>query len=144
MDDRTLFAVALALFLSGCVGNPTADNAVRRLNRDAERSGSPYRWSSEATGLFDSVVRRYLIGTPGKTAADAQLQADILKVIGDVEAKQGGSQTPSLIQTRMVSQTPVEIVEVWVVSRGDKQIAYTVSMKPSLKGGTDFSVRGPW
>ena len=145
MSHRTLFAVALSVCLAGCAGNPAAEIAARDTNKEFEKSGNPYRWRVEnAPGAFNSVMQKELIGTPSTTAADAQVQADILKTIGDVEAKQGGSQTPALVETRTISQTSAEIVEVWVVSRADKQIAYTVSMKPSPKGGTDFSVKGPW
>ena len=40
---------ASVLLALGCA-NPTATNAVRQLNRDAEASGSPYRYRLTADG----------------------------------------------------------------------------------------------
>ena len=44
-----LIAAVVSLSIMSCA-NPTAVNATRQLNRDAERSGSPYRWRVTADG----------------------------------------------------------------------------------------------
>lgn len=105
---------------------------------------SVIRWRvKDAPGMFHSVMHRELIGTPAKTVADEQLQRDILATIGKSEGDFGAKQSPTLLETRAMSQAPAEITEIWVVSRGEQWMAYTVTMKPSPKGGTDFSVTGP-
>lgn len=89
-------------------------------------------------------LQRELIGTPAKTAADAQLATDIGAMIAQKEAKFGGESAPRVLETRLVSATPKETREIWTVARGEKRMAYVVFFSPSDKGGTDFGVSGPW
>lgn len=138
----TLFLVGLIV---GCAGNPTATNAVRMANEDAERSGNPYRWVANVGENGTATMHKRLIGTPAPTAADPVLTNDVLAEIEKLEVQAGVSGKPKLVGTRRVSIDVDGVTEVWVVSRGSKDsAAYMVTMTPSPKGGVDMSITGPW
>ena len=87
---------------------------------------------------------RVLAGTPGDTVADETLRNDVLKAIGNLEQKLGGSQSPTLVEVRQLGQDHGKYGEVWVISRGGRRIAYTVLLQSSAQGGSDLDVKGPW
>ncbi len=144
---RSYYVVSLFLIglMVGCAGNPTAENAVRMANEDAERSGNPYRWVAKVGDNGTAIMRKRLIGTPAPTAADPVLTDDVLAAIEKLEVQAGMSGKLQLIETRRVSIEAGGVREVWVISRGNKNnAAYTVTMVPSPKGGVDLSINGPW
>jgi hypothetical protein len=58
-----VLAATTGLLMAGCA-NPTVTNAVRKLNRDAEANGSPYRYRVTAEG---NGVEKYEIAAPTET-----------------------------------------------------------------------------
>jgi hypothetical protein len=143
MKVKLSFALFL-IFLISCSSNPTANRHAAVANANLEKAGSPYHWRSTKTANDMTFLQRELIGTPSKSAADAQLAADIGAMIAQKEAKFGGEPTPRVLQTRFVSTSAKETREIWSIARGEKRIAYVVFFSPSDKGGTDFGVDGPW
>ena len=132
----------LSLLLAGCAGNSTAHRATPIANQRLAEMGSPYRWRVEdLPGMGNSRLIKELIGTPSPTSADEKLQKDVFATIQKAESAKG-FEAPKVLETRMISQTSDETLEVWVVSRGQKRVAYTVSMKPSPTGGTDLRIQG--
>lgn len=125
----------VALF--GC-GSPTATNATRVANRDAQANGSPFRWSTKHI-KGNAVMTRVMIDLPqGSSKADETLYRDILLQIETVESsKQRPS--PKVEGVFLLADGR----EVWVLEHPQDGIAYIVSMKPSIQGGTDFSIDGP-
>ena len=143
MKAKFRFAL-ISIFLISCSSTPMADRHAALANTNLEKDGSPYHWRTTKTANDMTFLQRELIGTPAKTAADAELSADIGTMIGRKEAKFGGASTPRVLETRLVSATPKGTREIWTVARGDKRIAYVIYFVPSDKGGTDFGVDGPW
>jgi len=143
MKVKLSFALIL-IFLISCSSNPTADRHVAIADKNLEKPGSPYHWQSTKTANDMTFLQRELIGTPAKTAADAQLVGDIEGMIAQKEAKFGGESTTRVLETRFVSTSAKETREIWSVARGEKRIVYVVVFSPSDKGGTDFGVSGPW
>jgi hypothetical protein len=103
-------AIVLAGF-SGCT-NPTAVNATRQLNREAERTGSPYRYRAYRVPGGGTAVEKYRIvaPTPGPipddlqpTSADAELQKDALAKIALIEQQWGSTATPALAGIQRVT-----------------------------------------
>jgi len=146
-----LLAGAAILTLTSCK-NPTAVNAVRQLNRDAERSGSPYRFRSDRVPGGTAVTRyRIIPPKPGPapanlkaTTADAELQRDILAKVLIIQQGWGDTASPSLLGVEpLASADGRSTKESWFVKQGDGAVRYEVTMTPSPGGGTDFSVTGP-
>ena len=145
-----LSTIVLASF-SGCT-NPTTTNAVSQLNRDAARTGSPFRYRTERVPGGTTVEKyRIVAPTPGPvpadlqpTSANAELQKDILGRIASMAAEDwGGTTAPSLAGVQQLPPSGGSIRETWFVKQGDGAIRYKVTMTPSAQGGTDFSVAGP-
>jgi hypothetical protein len=145
-----LLAATVILAFTGCM-NPTVTNSVRRLNRDAERSGSPYRYRAYRVA-GGTTVEKYRVIPPSPipiptdlrpTSANTELQRDIVAKIAIIQ--QGWSSTggPSLLGVKPLAASGGSIKELWFVKEGEGAIRYEVTMTPSAQGGTDFSVRGP-
>ncbi len=128
----------LILGLSGC-GNPII-NAGNKINREAEAKGSPFRWEMTDLGRGSTAMRRVMIDLPiGHTSAGDILKKDILTQIGKVEASyQRG--TPELKEVRLLPDGR----EVWILKNQDSGLAYVLSLKPAVNGGTVYSVDGPF
>lgn len=132
-----IVAVTAAVAFSGC-GSPTATNAARIANRDAEASGSPFRWSTEKV-KGGAVMTRVMIDLPrGRSKADETLKKDILRQIETAESSKQRS-SPEIEEVRLLADGR----EVWILKHPQEGVAYIVSMKPSIQGGTDFSIDGP-
>jgi hypothetical protein len=136
-----IIPILFAFCAASCWAGSAAEKTLREMT--TEKPGSPYHWISESieggTGL-----ERVLDGTPGPTVADGTLKQDILKSIGALEQKFGGSQLPELIEVRQLPRNEGEYREVWVVARGKRNIVYTVFLKSASQGGSDLHVQGPW
>ena len=136
--------ISLLCTLVGCATSSVAERGTALANKDLEQRGSPYRWRAESFEDGFSVVERELIGERCTTAADASLQRDVMTNIGKAEAHSGGSASPALVETRCISINKSQVDEVWVIARGDDEIAYTVTLRSQSGGGTDIEVQGPW
>ena len=136
----------LAIPFSAFATNPTAKNGAETANATLEERGSPYRWvvgDTESDGT--TTLKKQLIGEPCATAADPTLTSDTLANIGKAETQVGGVSVPSLIETRcIVGARQDTVTEIWVVSRGDKQVPYVVNFVPKPAGGVKIEILGPW
>src|ERR1043166_3757386 len=93
------------LCFTGCLSWTVEDSAARYANRDAEKSGSPYRFRvTRVSG--HKVLQKYRALPPStvaapanleKTTADAKLQSDILAKIAQAQSDWGDMTTPSLL-----------------------------------------------
>jgi hypothetical protein len=137
-------------FLSGCVGN-SADIAVRRLNHEAEASGSPYRWRNQRIpGGWTTEKYRVVPPAPGPipadlqpTAADVKLQKDILAMIDGIQRDWGSSVAPSLLGVKPLSASDGSVRELWFIKLGDGAARYEITMIQDPQGGTHFEGNGP-
>jgi hypothetical protein len=75
-----------------------------------------------------------------QTSADAQVQDDVMRMIGTYEAAAGGSNKPRLLSVTAIGKRGNAISERWVVESNRKSITYQVLLVPSPKGGTDYSI----
>jgi hypothetical protein len=148
---RLSFVLILAALLaSGCVFSP-ADVAVRRLNHQAEASGSPYRYRDQyAYGGW--VVEKYRIIPPvagpipkdlKPTSANSQVQKDVLTNIASLQKEWGCDVAPLLLGVKPLGETNNSTMESWFDKQGSGAIQYEVSMTPSAEGGTDLQIEGP-
>lgn len=144
--NRHHFAICLSLLcaLVGCATGSVAERSMALSNKELERRGSPVRWSATSFDDGVSLFERGLIGKPCATAADEMLQRDVMATIGKAEAQSGAASSPTLIETRCVSINKSQVNEVWVIARGDDEIAYTVALRSQPGGSTDIEVKGPW
>lgn len=145
-----LLAATVIMTFTGCA-NPTAVNAVRQLNREAERTGSPYRYRAYRVSGGSAVEKyRVIPPTPSPipadlhpTRANAELQRAIVAKIAVIQQGWGGTVGPSLLGVKPLAASAGSIKESWFVKQGDGAIRYEVTMTPSAQSGTDFSVAGP-
>lgn|GEM_PF-193764 len=77
---------------------------------------------------------------PGNTRADVVLQSDIIQTIGFSEKTQGGSLSPKIIDTNLISSKGASMKEKWTVNRKGKEVDYIVILIPDPRGGTAISV----
>lgn len=125
-----------AVALAGC-GSPMA-NVAEQQNREAERSGSPFRWDVKSA-YGGTAMTRVMIDLPrGATKADGTLKKDILSEIEKAEISKQRAPT-EVEDVRLLPDGR----EVWILKHPQDGVAYIVSMKPSSQGGTDFSIDGP-
>jgi hypothetical protein len=75
-----------------------------------------------------------------QTSADAKVQGDVMRMIGTYEGAAGGSDRPRLVSATHVRKQGATIAEHWVVESKGKNISYQVLLRPSPRGGTDYSV----
>jgi len=142
--------LASSLFASGCVFS-TADVAVRRLNHQAEASGSPYRYRDQY--IYGGwVVEKYRIIPPvpsptptdlKPTSASSQVQKDVLTNIASLQKDWGCDVAPLLLGVEPLGVTNNSTMESWFVKQGSGAIQYKVTMTPSADGGTDLIIEGP-
>jgi hypothetical protein len=137
---KIITAVTLALIsliLAACE-SPTATNAARIANTQAEATGSPFRWESKNVegGAILTLVMVDL--SSGPTRADALLKHDIVALIEKAEAAEGRS-APQVEDVKPLKDGR----EVWILKSDKDGIAYIVGFKPSSQGGTDIELSGP-
>jgi uncharacterized protein YceK len=132
----SLSLAIIAISLAGC-GSPI-ENVRREQNRQAEASGSPFRWKIQSVG-GGTTMSRVMIDLPlGATKAGVTLKKDILSQIEKVELSKQ-RKAPEIAEVRLLPDGR----EVWIINNQQDGIAYIVTMKPSPQGGTDFAIDGP-
>lgn len=132
-----LCVVIVALGLAACE-SPTATNAARIANRQAEDSGSPFRMKTQSAG-GGTMVYRVMIDLPsGPTKADPVLKKDTLALVATAEASKG-REYPEVEDIKHLKDGR----EVWISKAERVGIAYIVHFKPSLRGGIDIEMNGP-
>lgn len=96
---------------------------------------------SLASGRLDQGCRPETERPDHGTVADARLQRDIMKMITMYESATGGSATPTLVCTEVLSRMENTTVERWIIDSSGAQVVYEVAITPSPQGGTRFSVK---
>jgi hypothetical protein len=135
MRSILLVILVATLAFAGCESQVAS--IAREQNREAELSGSPFRWRVQTT-VGGTAMMRVMIDLPlGKTKADAMVKKDILKQIEKVELSNHRA-APEVEEVRLLPDGR----EVWIL-KNKVGLAYIVSMPPSPRGDTDFSIYGP-
>ncbi len=133
----TLSMVIAGLGFSGCE-SPTATNAARIANRQAEATGSPFRWKTQSVN-GGTAMFMVLIDLPsGPTAADPLLKKDTLALIAKAEASKGRG-NPEIEDIKHLEDGR----EVWILKSAHNGFAYIVHFKPSPEGGIIIEMNGP-
>src|SRR5687768_6979451 len=147
---RFTTVLIFALVASGCRSS-TAQKTAAKLNREAEASGSPYRFRAHRAGKV-SALEKYRAVPPiprpppadlESTSADAELQRDVLGKIRFIQQGWGRIEPPVLLGVKPVSTSEGVIRETWFVKHDDGAARYDVTLSSSEGGGTHFSVTGP-
>jgi hypothetical protein len=102
---------------------------------------------SIALPLFSALAACAIVPStvPGKTVASPVLQRDILQMILALDSGADKNCNQRKIVNTEIFITPTSAnsftaVEHWTLDRCGKFIAYQVTMSPSPRGGTDFTV----
>lgn len=74
------------------------------------------------------------------TVADAQVQSDVMKIIGIYESAAGGSSSPRLVSANTIGMAGAVFIERWVINSNGKNITYSVELNQSPQGGVDYSI----
>lgn len=77
----------------------------------------------------------------GGTVADPTLHADVMQMIGKLEAALGRSKQPTFVSARRLGQRQGTVTELWIVDNGGTRPTYAVALTPSPGGGVDYKVR---
>jgi len=135
-------AIAIAIAFAGCASS-TASNAASIANQSLESQHSPFRWEVAPAG-DGSTIRMYLVPLPSApTIADAQLTADIKKLLSQAEASQGRNSGIVVNDIKIWVSASTVRKEIWVLEAKDRLYAYIVELRSSPRGGTDISASGP-
>lgn len=134
---RTRILLLTALLIGACGCESTGERVAREQNREAEASGSPFRWKIDSYGGGTAMTRIMIPLPNGGTRAGPELSADILRRIKTLESEKR-------LPARKISEVRLlpDGREVWI-SEDVRGIAYVVTLRASPAGGTDFSVSGP-
>ena len=151
MAQRGLIIVFVAALLASGCRSSTAQKTAAKLNREAEASGSVYRFRAHRAGKV-SALEKYRAVPPvprpppadlQPTSADAELERDVLEKIRFIQQGWGRIETPVLLGVRPVNTSGGAIRETWFVKHDDGAARYDVTLSPSEGGGTHFAVTGP-
>ncbi len=132
------FAVLLLIgLLAGCANN-TARDAAKLMNRDAEATGSPFRWKHE-TIRGQTIMQLTMIDLPsGPSKAEGVLREAIL---AEISRREVANQRPPA-QVAEVKLNP-DGREVWVLRSVKYGVAYVVTLSKRADGRAVFSLEGP-
>ena len=134
----TLSIALVALGLVACE-SPTATNAARIANTQAEASGSPFRWKTQSVNGGTAMFLVMADLPSGPTIADPVLKKDTLALIAKAEAGKGRA-NPEVEDIKHLKDGG----EVWILKASSHDgIAYVVHFKSSSQGGVDAEMSGP-
>ena len=134
----TLGIAAITLGLVACE-NPTATNAARIANSQAEAGGSPFRWKTQSVNGGTAMFLVMVDLPSGPTIADQVLKKDALALVAKAEASKGRA-NPEVEDIKHLKDGG----EVWILKTASHDgIAYVVHFKPSPQGGVDIEMSGP-
>ena len=147
-NKLVLIVIVISFLFSAC-GNPTVNNALVRLNRDAKKNHSPYRYREvQVAGLYG--VQKYLLeefnqleSGHDQTVANSILKSDILAVIKKSETQNGNFSTLQLNSVHLHNVVGNSYIEIWFIRLENIDRKYHIILTPSPQGGTDYSVKGP-
>jgi len=146
LGERGLWAVlsiTFAVLLSGCLAHMSATNAADKLNGDAQREGSPYRWYVVDHGDKGVSLEPRLIGQVAQSKVPDSAQQKILTPIEELETKMGRTVKPQLKEIRILADGKSKVLEAWIFNSSGKEIAYTIEHAFGT-GDQEFRIRGPW
>ncbi len=127
----------MLVLAAGCA-NQTARDAVRMLNRDAEASGSPFRWKHE-TLQGQTIMQMSMIELPsGPSKAEGSLREAIMTEINRREQAQARP-SAQVADVKMMADGR----EVWVLRSVKYGVAYVLSLGRGPDGRVGFSLEGP-
>lgn len=135
--------MTVVMLLTGCLAHMTATNLAIKLNNDANREGSPYRWHVIDTGSNSAALEKRLMGKVSSSKVSDAKKKRIFHEIGQLETKSGRSNKPKLREIRILSERNRKYIEAWVFDTNGKE--YTYNIEHVL--GSDnksFLIRGPW
>jgi hypothetical protein len=151
-----LIAILAASLLSGCISSgsfvpSSLYFAARRLNHEAEASGSAYRYRAVSEpGGYALIKYRTVPPSPSPipanlqpTTANAELRKDILAKIDAMQRAWDSDVTPTLLGVQPLGLSGGSFKEAWFIKQGDGAIRYVVTLTQSPKGGTDFEIEWP-
>ena len=135
-------SIALLALITGtvasCGGAPAARD-IDRANREAEASGSPFRWKSIDVGGKSRFTLVLGDLASGPTGADAVTQREILRLITLSEAG-AGRVDPQVEDVKQLSNQR----EFWILKSQREGIGYLVHLRPSTQGtGVNIEISGP-
>jgi hypothetical protein len=128
----------VAAALPACGGAPAARD-IDRANREAEASGSPFRW--KAIDVNGKSRYTLVLGdlTSGPTRADTVTKREILRLITLSEAGAGRGD-PQVEDIKLLPNQR----EFWVVKSEHEGIGYLVHLRASTQGtGVNIEISGP-
>jgi hypothetical protein len=143
-------AGAAILCFTGCLSWTVEDSAARYANRDAEKSGSPYRFrvnrvsGGKALEKYRSVPPSAVVAPANlrRTTADAKLQNDVLIKIAQAQSDWGDTTTPVLLGVQPLTESDGSVKETWFIKHKDGAIRYEVSLS-QRPDGVAFAITIP-
>jgi len=134
LKPKLIIAIVAALGCAGCGSTSIETSATRNANRDAETSGSPYRYhvrNSAGGKIIEKyrVVPPRTVTVPGNlehTSADARLQINILAEIARLQRNWGDTTPPTLLGVQPLEKTADSIKEIWFIQNRDGTRQYEV------------------
>ena len=132
-------ATAVSVGLTGCGGGAPAARDIDRANREAEASGSPFRWKP----IVVAGKSRYtlVLGDlpSGPSRADAVTKREVLRLITLSEAGAGRGE-PQVEDVKLLPNQR----EFWVLKSAHEGVGYLVHLRPSSQGtGVNIEISGP-
>lgn len=128
---------AMLCALGGCASSDLVNGAALA-NRQAEASGSPFRWQPRQVNGATRLVLVLADLPSGPSRADALAKKEIMRLIGESEAAAGRAEP----QVEDIKPLPNNR-EVWLLKVDREGLAYIVHLKPSAGGGTNLEITGP-
>ena len=129
--------IVIAAALGACAAR---DPQLAADNAEQARIGSPYRYAMSPGPDGKPVRTRVVVGEPAPSRADRRVQGRILDSIAQSEQACGATAPGKLVETRTIRHDDSRVDEAWVVTRGDEQVAYLVTLE--LGEEVDFFVHG--
>lgn len=148
-----LWSIAVSALLLASCSSPSSADTLGRMNREAKKNGSPYRYrlAQGAPGAPMAGVEKYRVVAPapvrvpadlGKTAASSELEKDILHHIGLMQREWGGDPSPVPLGANPLPALRGSLKELWFLKYKDGAVRYEVTMTPT-GDRVDYSVTGP-
>jgi hypothetical protein len=137
LSSMKTLGVIFLLLLAGCA-NQTARDAVRIMNRDAEKAGSPFRWKHE-TIRGQTIMQMTMIELPsGPSKAEGSLREAILAEIARREIA-ASRPAPVVADVKVMADGR----EVWVLESIQYGVAYVLTLGRNPEGRVVYRLEGP-
>jgi hypothetical protein len=139
---NTILILSTFCVLLGCASTHLK-STVADINSKAAIAGNPYRWEHKSVNGGD-VLKKVLIGSPAPTWADTELESFTREQISSLDNEKGilANQKPQ--EVRLVSVSESLVQEIWIYRVEERRVVFVVNYQPSIFGGTDINITGPW